>query len=77
MYRCLFFMYVPLRIIGPYFDTVLILHNLFLVPGNMRTWTQFYFMSFMTINGLNLYFAVVIWKKGHVYTDDYLKNSED
>ena len=70
-------MYVPLRIIGPYFDTVLILHNLFLVPGNMRTWTQFYFMSFMTINGLNLYFAVVIWKKGHVYTDDYLKNSED
>ncbi len=65
IYRKMFWMYLPTRVVGPYFDTLLILHNIFLVPGNFKSWTQFYFLSFMGMNLLNLYFCSVIHMRAY------------
>ena len=70
--------YVYFRIIGPYFDTLLILWNTFAVPGNLQTWTQLYFLCMMACNVLNGYFCSVIWQKGYKnFSDAQLKNWED
>lgn len=81
VYRILFFIFIPLRIVLPYFDTVLVLHNYFVESsrrGEPYAWSQLWFLSFMAQNCLNGYFANLIYSKGWgKYTEGYLKTMED
>lgn len=78
VYRKIFPLYLYFRILGPYFDTLLILHNMFAIPGNLQTWTQLYFLCMMACNVLNGYFCTIIWQKGwRSFGESQLKNWED
>ena len=86
-YRIMFYFYLPLRIIGPGFDTALILYDLYIADElfvgrtikHVKPFAQTYIMCMSAMNLLNAYFCRVIFQRGwsHRVTEESLKIHED